>query len=271
MRGNNIEVGDRVLVKILAFDGKHKLSNEWEEHPYIIPSKPNPDIPVFIVQKENGEGRQRNLHRNLLLPVEIFNSEDHVESKPVPAPRKKRNIPDSNRHPVVLERDAESVDDDVDDESDVFFISTKNPKSVPRPTTCIPRVSFDQTGDDQNDKRGQVMEAEGDASHPVIEESVSIPEADEASVASQISTKSFGHEVIGGADDVSSSNIEVTGQDEIKNTNPSDNSENMVKKTPIPPPRRSKRTTKPPQWMRDGEYAVNIVCRAMLNAVLDKT
>lgn len=104
VRGNNIEVGDRVLVKILAFDGKHKLSNEWEEHPYIIPSKPNPDIPVFIVQKENGEGRQRNLHRNLLLPVEIFNSEDHVESKPVPAPRKKRNIPDSNRHPVVLER-----------------------------------------------------------------------------------------------------------------------------------------------------------------------
>lgn len=163
------------------------------------------------------------------------------------------------------------MDDDDDDESDVFFISTKNPKSVPRPTTCIPRVSLDQTGDDQNDKRGQVMEAEGDASHPVIEESVSIPEAEEASVASQISTKSFGHEVIGGADDVSSSNIEVTGQDEIENTNPSDNSENMVNKTPLPPPRRSKRTTKPPQWMRDGEYAVNIVCRAMLNAVLDKT
>lgn len=86
-----------------------------------------------------------------------------------------------------------------------------------------------------------------------------------------MSTKSFGHEVIGGADDVSSSNIEVTGQDEIENTNPSDNSENMVNKTSIPPPRRSKRTTKPPQWMRDGEYAVNMVCRAMLNAVLDKT
>lgn len=52
VRGNNIEVGDRVLVKILAFDGKHKLSNRWEEDPYIILSKPNPDIPVFIVKKE---------------------------------------------------------------------------------------------------------------------------------------------------------------------------------------------------------------------------
>lgn len=119
--------------------------------------------------------------------MEIFNSEDHVEPKPVPAPRKKRSIPDNNRHPVVLERDTESVDDDNDnddDESDVFFISTKKTKSVPRPKTCIPRVSLDQTGDDQNDKKGQVMEAEGDASHPVIEESVSIPEDDEASVAS---------------------------------------------------------------------------------------
>lgn len=268
VRGNNIEVGDRVLVKILAFDGKHKLSNRWEEDPYIVLSKPNPDIPVFVVKKENGEGRQRTLHRNPLLPVEIFNSEDNVESKPVPAPRKKRNIPDSNRHPVVLERDAESVDDD--DKSDVFFFSTKKPKSVPRPTTCIPRVSLDHTGDDQNDKRGQVMEAEGDASHSG-EESVSIPEADEASEASQMTTNSFGHEVIGGDDEVISSNIEVTGQDEIENTNPRDNSENMVNKTPFPPPRRSKRTTKPPQWMRDGEYAVNMVCRAMLNAVFDKT
>lgn len=126
------------------------------------------------------KGGKKTLHRNLLLPVEIFNSEDHVEPKPVPALRKKRSIPDSNRHLVVLERDAESVDDDDndDDESDVFFISTKKTKSLPRP-----RASLDQTGDDQNDKKGQVMEAEGDASHPVIEESVSIPEDDEASVA----------------------------------------------------------------------------------------
>lgn len=155
VRGNNIEVGDRVLVKILAFDGKHKLSNEWEEHPYIIPSKPNPDIPVFIVQKENGEGRQRNLHRNLLLPVEIFNSEDHVESKPVPAPRKKRNIPDSNRHPVVLERDAESVDDDVDDESDVFLFPQRNQNQclgqqhVPHVSLLIRLVTTRMTREDR--------------------------------------------------------------------------------------------------------------------------
>lgn len=86
-----------------------------------------------------------------------------------------------------------------------------------------------------------------------------------------MSTNSSGHEVIDGADEVSSSKIEVTGQDEVKHNKPSDNSENLINKTPLPPPRRSKRNTKPPQWMQDGEYAVNMVCRAMLKAVLDKT
>ena len=42
-------------MKIVKFDGRHKLSNEWEEDPFIVESQPNPDIPVYIVKKENGE------------------------------------------------------------------------------------------------------------------------------------------------------------------------------------------------------------------------
>lgn len=52
MWGNNIEVGDRVFVKILVFDGKYKFFNEWEEYFYIILSKLNFDIFVFIVKIE---------------------------------------------------------------------------------------------------------------------------------------------------------------------------------------------------------------------------
>ena len=35
-RRNILEKGDRVLVRILAFRGKHKISNRWEEHAYSI-------------------------------------------------------------------------------------------------------------------------------------------------------------------------------------------------------------------------------------------
>ena len=33
-RGAVVECGDRVLVKIVAFDGKHKISDKWENDPY---------------------------------------------------------------------------------------------------------------------------------------------------------------------------------------------------------------------------------------------
>lgn len=68
-RGATLHVNDRVLVKILAFDGKHKIADKWESEPYIVLSKPNPDIPVFNVQAEDGSGSIRTLHRNHLLPI----------------------------------------------------------------------------------------------------------------------------------------------------------------------------------------------------------
>lgn len=75
--------------------------------------------------------------------VEIFNFEDYVELKFVLVLRKKRNIFDSNRYFVVLERDVELVDDDVDDELDVFFIFIKKLKLVFRLIICILYVFFD--------------------------------------------------------------------------------------------------------------------------------
>ena len=100
VRGGRVEVGDHVLVKIVALEGTHKLANKWEDNPYLILAQPNPDVPMYTVQKENGEGRKRTLHRNLLLPIGSFNDNDKVHEpsvvkstkpKPVPAPRKVRN------------------------------------------------------------------------------------------------------------------------------------------------------------------------------------
>jgi hypothetical protein len=68
-RGAIIEPVDRVLVRIVAFDNKHKISDRWENGTYIVLKKPNLDIPVYTVQTENGQRRKRTLHRNLLLPV----------------------------------------------------------------------------------------------------------------------------------------------------------------------------------------------------------
>ncbi len=74
-----VHTGDRVLVRVVAFDGKQELSNKWEEDVYSVISQPNDSIPVYIVRKENGEGKKRTLHRNLLLPIGSI-SDDTIET-----------------------------------------------------------------------------------------------------------------------------------------------------------------------------------------------
>lgn len=66
-----------MLVKRLAFDGKHKIADRWEDDVYVILRQPNVDILVYEVQREDSAGRKRTLHRNVLLPVGIiaFNSD----------------------------------------------------------------------------------------------------------------------------------------------------------------------------------------------------
>ncbi len=72
----HISVGDRVLVKKLAFDGKHKIADRFETDVYIVQSQPRPDIPVFKVKSEESD-RVRTLHRNHLLQI------DHLEETDV--------------------------------------------------------------------------------------------------------------------------------------------------------------------------------------------
>ena len=76
-RAGLLEVGDRVLVKILAFEGKHKLSNKWEDRPYVVLEHSNPEIPVYVVRREDGIGKTRTLHRNHLFHVSDLPFPDH--------------------------------------------------------------------------------------------------------------------------------------------------------------------------------------------------
>ena len=98
------------------------------------------------------------------------------------------------------------------------------------------------------------METERDASYSVTEENVSTPTL----TTSVTGTDSSKDEVCEGAmelhEEVSSVSEQDIDDDGIVNTG--SNIETSVSETSLPALRRSKRPTKPPQWMRDGEYAV---------------
>jgi len=79
-RAARVAPGDRVLVRVVAFDGKHKIANKWEDADYIVLCQPNPDVPVYVIRRSDGKGVQRTLHRNLLLPIDPI--EDPTDYSP---------------------------------------------------------------------------------------------------------------------------------------------------------------------------------------------
>lgn len=73
-------VGDHVLLRILAYDGKHKIADKFEEHVYVIKSQPNKDIPVFVISDE--DGHEKTVHRNLIIPTGTIEKSKGTEVRP---------------------------------------------------------------------------------------------------------------------------------------------------------------------------------------------
>ena len=70
IKGSQLQVDDLVLVKRVAWKGRHKIQNKWEPDEYVVVAQPNKNVPVYKV-KPIGEGKERVLHRNWLLPLGI--------------------------------------------------------------------------------------------------------------------------------------------------------------------------------------------------------
>ncbi|XP_071078946.1 uncharacterized protein [Haliotis cracherodii] len=222
VRGAIVKAGDRVLVKALAFDGKHKLANRWEEDAYVVLSQPNQDIPVFVVQRESGEGRKRTLHRNHLLPIgsiPIF-TKASTTPKPTPAPRSKR--PKSLDHEDT--EDSESVE-----EAPLIIPAVPDEHTFISGSTVEEDTSTSQTtGDDQVS-----TEADGNASggdnHVQVDMDVDCTE-------------------------VEPEEIDTDQEDLSGGESPPVNPE--VVQRPIPLPRRSGRETRKPAWQTSGKYVM---------------
>jgi hypothetical protein len=141
-----LQPGDCVLVRNVHLRGKHKLADKWSTEIYVVEGQPNPDIPVFSVRPVDG-GKERVLHRNLLLPVGELR--DEVLQKPTPRPRTRMNKVPSRE---VIDRKTndddevdfvvvQPIDEDlealkVDPDPDVFSI-------LSQPQDVIPTITLD--------------------------------------------------------------------------------------------------------------------------------
>ena len=78
-RSSRIKIGDKVLVKILKFEGKHKIEDKYEDNVYKVIGQPIQDIPVFDVQSDGGVIKR--LHRNHLFLLDFIDNETETEGK----------------------------------------------------------------------------------------------------------------------------------------------------------------------------------------------
>ena len=70
IKGSQLIENDIVLVKRVAWKGRHNIQNKWEPSEYVVIEQPNLKVPVYKVKSLEDE-KIRVLHRNMLLPLGI--------------------------------------------------------------------------------------------------------------------------------------------------------------------------------------------------------
>lgn len=221
----NIREGDRVLVKIVSFEGKHKIADRWEEDVYIVQKQPNPTIPVYTVFKENGEGRKRTLHRNLLLPIGHLDGFRQRQSKYTTNEIPPAITPQNDQH-KIREDESELSDESSESESE---IDVPVQYAVTEEYTPYDVHVQDVTGEDQQRENvGDAQQADDTGNTFTEHQQPSAEEREEPDAVNALS-------------------------DEESEALEDENEESQERDI-----RRSTRTRKQPAWLRSGEYVNTI-------------
>ena len=125
VRESTLEEGDQVLVRNLRLRNKHKLADKWESTVYKVLKRLG-DLPVYTVQPMSGDGPNRTLHRDLLLPCgELIEPEDTEQAKPkVSRPRTRQSQPLPREEHSDSEDDSCSCPDQLPDVLEEMLVET---------------------------------------------------------------------------------------------------------------------------------------------------
>ena len=110
-RAVQLEPGDRVLVRNVKIRGKHKIADKWEPSVYVVKSR-SPNLPVYTVVDESGQGPERTLHRNLLLPCGSLPM-NYQPAEPQPPTRMKTRA-NSKKDSVIPSDETQESEDELE-------------------------------------------------------------------------------------------------------------------------------------------------------------
>ncbi len=182
----------------MAFEGRHKLVDKWSEDVYVIHKQVKEDVPVFVVRREDGQGKHRTLHRNLLLPIGSLHEEGPVENQeidvPRPLPRARatrpsgsglKPIPPPRGRPIPApRRRIERLESSDSEEEDYFILPPVTEHNVAADFVEGSVVSEEVLPAQPDDDLGSVQEGSGsgacgDAHTSEVEEEAEDPEVED--------------------------------------------------------------------------------------------
>ncbi|XP_040195270.1 LOW QUALITY PROTEIN: uncharacterized protein LOC120928229 [Rana temporaria] len=114
VRVQDLQPGDRVLLRNLGASARHKLADRWSSQIYIV-CKQLPGLPVYQIRPEGKTGPLKNWHRNHLLPLnEAVRVPDRDESpSPIPSTSRQAPVTRSQQPPSTRESEDDSDEEDV--------------------------------------------------------------------------------------------------------------------------------------------------------------
>ena len=262
-RPADLEIDDRVLVKKLAFgEGKHKLSDRWEEEVYRVIKRPNEDIPVFVLEGEKS-GRKRTLHRNLLLPLGNRLKEESPKEESVQGPVSRRRSRRQRRRKMGTDSDActesDSTESSGDEDLDVIisFKDREQENSRNKPSSA--------GGDAQRSPEGH---SEPERGQPAADDASRVPnippdgvERQQPQAAAEMNREVGEDPGDRDQQDDSAGDDSETEPKQLVGAQPTaaPQSVDIQQPQPVARPRQSagQRTRSQPAWMRSGDFVFN--------------
>lgn len=111
--------GDRVLVKDCSpRAGPGKLRSYYEDRIYVVKARKG-ELPVYVVHPEDGKGRERSLHRNLLFPCDSLVPDKSIPTIAQNTSRKARMQPQTDQQQPPSHLQNQPVDSSDEEEESI--------------------------------------------------------------------------------------------------------------------------------------------------------
>jgi hypothetical protein len=215
---------------------------------------------VYNVKREDGIGKHRTLHQNLLLPISSLpvpfqEQKTKTNKQEIPETPKQKDSPqDITVSEATQEETEESEPEETEEENGLVWIETLSQERDKDTLSKGHRIEKEQ-----GDIDSIVSKEDTDSSVSLSKDTVSVDnkEGTDSSVSENEGAMSIARR----EDD---STVLQDDNDKQEAAVEEFNQQTSLKK-PIPKPRRSARVRKPPAWMTDGTYVVSQVVQPQVD------